>query len=118
MSTEPLKAAAPPILSRILRKYELESFVGVSRTAIEEMIDSGEFPEPIRINNHGRILGWLESELIDWQQKRKKLRDSGRAPRPKKSPVPPRREGPLSNKETAVAARKKREANKKRGARR
>jgi predicted DNA-binding transcriptional regulator AlpA len=92
MRNETALAASPPVLSRIFRKHELTSFVGVSRTAIEEMIASGEFPRPIRLNDHGRILGWLESELIEWQQKRKALRDSGRAPRPKYRPVPPRPE--------------------------
>jgi prophage regulatory protein len=82
----------PSVLTRILRKHELPTVVGVSRTAIEEMIEAGEFPKPIRINDHGRILGWLESEIIDWQQKRKALRDTGKAPLPIYRPVPPRPE--------------------------
>jgi len=79
-----------PSLSRVLRKRDLPAVVGVSRTAIEAMIEAGEFPKPIRINDHARILGWLESEIIAWQQQRRALRDSGRAPRPKYRPVPPR----------------------------
>jgi hypothetical protein len=56
------------------------------------MIEAGEFPKPLRINDHGRILGWLESEVVAWQQQRRALRDSGRAPWPKYRPVPPRPE--------------------------
>ena len=89
-STKQLDPHEPPVLTRILRKHQLSEFVGVSRTAIEEMIEAGEFPRPIRINAHGRILGWLESEIIHWQQQRRALRDSGRAARPKYRPVPPR----------------------------
>jgi predicted DNA-binding transcriptional regulator AlpA len=82
----------PPALDRILRRDELAAYVGVARSAIEEMIDNNEFPRPIRINDAGRILGWLESEIIAWQQRRKALRDSGKAPLPKYRPVPPRPE--------------------------
>jgi prophage regulatory protein len=81
-----------PTLDRILRRDELAAYVGVARSAIEEMIENGEFPKPIRINDAGRILGWLESEIIEWQQRRKALRDSGKAPLPKYRPVPPRPE--------------------------
>jgi predicted DNA-binding transcriptional regulator AlpA len=103
-----------PTLSRIIRHHELPSYVGVSRTAIKEMIENNELPPPITINEHGRILGWFESELIEWQQKRKALRDSGLAPRPKFRPVPPRPE--LMSPKERAAARKRREA--KRGDRR
>jgi predicted DNA-binding transcriptional regulator AlpA len=103
-----------PTLSRIIRKHELPAYVGVSRTAIEEMIEDNEFPPPIRINKAGRILGWFESELIEWQQKRKALRDAGNAPRQKTIPTPPRPE--LMTPKERAAARKKREA--KRGNRR
>jgi predicted DNA-binding transcriptional regulator AlpA len=84
------EAAVSSALTRIFCKHELPAFVGVSRAALEEMIRNNEFPRPIRINDHGRILGWLESEIIEWQQRRKALRDSGRSPRHPYHPMPPR----------------------------
>jgi predicted DNA-binding transcriptional regulator AlpA len=53
-------AREPPKLSRIIRKDKLPEYVGVERSAIETMIDADEFPAPIKVNNSGRILGWLE----------------------------------------------------------
>jgi predicted DNA-binding transcriptional regulator AlpA len=83
-------AREPPKLSRIIRKHKLPEYVGVERSAIEDMIEANEFPSPIKVNNSGRILGWLEDEIIAWQQSRRKLRDEGKNPVPKHQPVPPR----------------------------
>jgi predicted DNA-binding transcriptional regulator AlpA len=83
-------ADGAPKLSRIIRKDELPEYVGVERSAIEAMIEATEFPRPIKVNNSGRTLGWLEDEIIQWQQDRRTLRDTGKNPVPKYQPVPPR----------------------------
>ena len=82
----------PAKLDRIFRRDQLPEYTGLERSAIDDMIDGDEFPKPVRLNNAGRILGWLESELVAWQKRRKALRDSGTAPLPKYRPVPPRPE--------------------------
>jgi predicted DNA-binding transcriptional regulator AlpA len=83
-------ARGRPKLSRIIRKDKLPEFTGLERSAIEAMIEAGEFPRPIKLNDAGRSIGWLEEELVDWQQWRRALRDEGRNPVPKYRPVPPR----------------------------
>jgi prophage regulatory protein len=62
-------------LYRIVRKHDLPNFVGLQRTAIEEMIAAGDFPRPVPLNDNGRSVGWLEHELIAWQQSRIAKRD-------------------------------------------
>jgi prophage regulatory protein len=82
----------PSPLARIVRKPDLSKYVGLGRTVIAEMIAAGKFPKPIKVNDAGRILGWLEDEIIAWQQSRRALRDTGKNPVPKYHPVPPRPE--------------------------
>ena len=62
-------------LYRIIRKSELPDFVGLQRTQIDEMMKEGEFPRPITLSDRGRSVGWLEHELILWQQRRIAKRD-------------------------------------------
>jgi prophage regulatory protein len=57
------KRTAP---ERIIRKSELPNFTGLRRTAIDTLIKAGKFPRPIKPGE--RAVGWLESELIAWQQ--------------------------------------------------
>jgi hypothetical protein len=59
---------------------------------IAEMIAAGKFPKPIKVNDAGRILGWLETEIAAWQEARIALRDAGASPVPEYRPVPPRPE--------------------------
>jgi predicted DNA-binding transcriptional regulator AlpA len=87
----PVPHGSPP-LDRIVRKQDLPKYVGLGRTVIAEMITDGKFPKPIKVNDAGRILGWLEIEIIAWQQSRRKLRDEGKNPVPRYQPVPPRPE--------------------------
>lgn len=57
-------------LIRFLRRDEVERFCGLKRTAIREMVANGEFPQPVKLNDSGRAVAWLESELEDWQRER------------------------------------------------
>ena len=63
-------------LHRIIRLRELPTWVGLQRSQIDELIRAGEFPAPIRLNDTGRAKGWLESEVVAWQQKRIAKRDA------------------------------------------
>jgi prophage regulatory protein len=55
-------------LNRIIRKKELPKFTGLRSTAIDHLIGVGSFPKPIPLGK--RSVGWLESELLDWQRAR------------------------------------------------
>lgn len=59
-----------PRLVRFLRRDEVERFTGLKRTAIRDMVNSGEFPPPVKLSESGRAIAWLESELVTWQQER------------------------------------------------
>lgn len=61
-------------LYRFLRKKELPPFVGLQETQINTLIKSGAFPQPIKLSDSGRAVAWLESEVIEWQRSRMKLR--------------------------------------------
>lgn len=60
-------------LQRIIRLHELTLFCGLKRTQINQLIRDGHFPAPVKLS--ARRKGWLESELIEWQQGRIKRRD-------------------------------------------
>jgi prophage regulatory protein len=66
-----------PRLNRIFRLSELPQFVGLRRTQIGELIKGGEFPKPISLSDNGRALGWLESDLLAWQNARIAARNAG-----------------------------------------
>jgi prophage regulatory protein len=74
-ATNPLSRAT---LSRIYRLQELTKFVGLRRTQIAEMIKAGTFPKPIPLSESGRAVGWLETELVAWQQNRMAARNAAR----------------------------------------
>jgi len=54
--------------SRIIRKQELFSKVGMSDVQIWRWEKKGLFPK--RISLGGRSVGWLESEIDAWLEKR------------------------------------------------
>lgn len=53
---------------RILRRPEVESRVGLSRSTIYESMALGEFPKPIKIGR--RAVGWPESSIAAWLDSR------------------------------------------------
>jgi prophage regulatory protein len=62
-----------PQLNRIIRLTDLPQFCGLKRTQIDLLIQEGRFPRPVKLS--ARRKGWLESELIVWQQQRIAERD-------------------------------------------
>jgi prophage regulatory protein len=69
-------------LHKIIRLSELLSFTGLQRNQINELIRDGTFPKPVKLSV--RRVGWLESEVIVWQQKRIAQRDREAEPAGKK----------------------------------
>ncbi len=70
--------AAERRLERILRRPELERFTGLPRSTIYDKIAKGEFPRPIQLSS--RAVGWIESEVLHWQQARLAARGRARQP--------------------------------------
>jgi prophage regulatory protein len=54
---------------RILRRKQVESRTGLSRSTIYARIAEGSFPRPIDLGG-GRAVGWVEAEIEAWLQAR------------------------------------------------
>ena len=53
----------------ILRRKQVESRTGLSRSTIYARISAGTFPPPINLGG-GRAVGWIEAEIDAWIQTR------------------------------------------------
>jgi prophage regulatory protein len=58
---------------KILRRGEVEQATGLPRATIYDKIAKGMFPRPIKLGK--RSVGWLETEITEWQQARVVERD-------------------------------------------
>lgn len=56
-------------MSRVLRRKQVESQTGLSRSTIYARVAENTFPRPIKLGN-GRAVGWLEAEIETWLQDR------------------------------------------------
>lgn len=56
------------MLERHYRRPDVESFTGLSRSSIYDMMSKGDFPNPVRIGQ--RAVAWRESDLAAWLAKR------------------------------------------------
>jgi prophage regulatory protein len=59
---------APPALVRFLRRPEVERAVGLGCSAIYDKMSRNEFPKPVPLS--GGAVGWIESEIAEWQAQR------------------------------------------------
>jgi prophage regulatory protein len=61
---------APPVLpqpERLLRRGEVLSRVGgVQPSTLWRWIQTGQFPQPVRLNSNGHLLAWRETEITAW----------------------------------------------------
>ncbi len=48
---------------------------GLSRARLYEQINKGTFPKPVKLG--ARSVGWLQSEIIDWLDRRVEEREAG-----------------------------------------
>jgi prophage regulatory protein len=72
-------------LQTILRRSQLEAVLNIKRSAIyERLANDPAFPKPVRLGE-GRAVGWIESEVIAWQQKCIAQRDKPSAPKRKRT---------------------------------
>jgi len=71
-------------MDRIITWKELRRLVPYCRQHIKRLEDAGLFPKRLRLGNGPRSrVGWLEPEVIEWQQKRIHERDEATADLPK-----------------------------------
>ena len=54
--------------NRILRRHEVESQIGLSRSSIYQMMSDGDFPLPIKLGK--RAVGRREQDLNEWLSNR------------------------------------------------
>lgn len=62
---------------QFLRFDAVKEFTGLSRSTVDRMIKSGDFPAPKRIGL--RAVAWLSSDLARWQADRVSARDMAEA---------------------------------------
>ncbi|MER9005920.1 AlpA family transcriptional regulator [Mesorhizobium sp. M0862] len=65
------------MVQTILRRDEVERATGLPRSSIYDKIAKGEFPKPVPLS--ARSVGWLESEILKWQEDRIAQRDAAKA---------------------------------------
>jgi prophage regulatory protein len=60
-------------VEKILRRPEVQEASGYKTSQLYAKIAAGEFPKPIKIGE--RAVGWIESEVAEWQKQRIARRD-------------------------------------------
>jgi prophage regulatory protein len=61
---------------RLLSKRQLKELVLYSSAHIQRLEDAGTFPKRVRLGNGPRSrVGWIETEILDWLQRRIDARD-------------------------------------------
>ena len=57
------------MLPQILRRKEVQKWVGVGRSTLHTWVKEGHFPKPIKLNfkeGQSAAVGWREEDLMDW----------------------------------------------------
>lgn len=54
--------------NRLLRRPEVETVTGLSRSTLYDWMKRGDFPQPVKLG--ARIVAWRESDIIDWLESR------------------------------------------------
>lgn len=52
--------------NEIVRKRDGHKYFGYKHTTLDEKIKAGEIPAPIKLGK--RAVGWLGSQIIEWQR--------------------------------------------------
>jgi prophage regulatory protein len=60
----PVTASSRELPTTILRRKQVESRTGLSRSTIYERMKSGDFPGQVSLGP--RAVGWLESDIEAW----------------------------------------------------
>ncbi|TCP33242.1 AlpA family transcriptional regulator [Sphingomonas sp. BK235] len=65
---EAKRAGCPLARGRFLRINDVIATTGLSRATIYRLINSGEFPQPVRLT--ARSVGWWEAAVSTWLDSR------------------------------------------------
>ena len=60
------------MIERILRRLEVQSCTGFSRTGLYDAVAAGRFPRPVQLS--ARAVGWRESEVSAWIESRQQTK--------------------------------------------
>lgn len=60
--------------NRILRRRQVQDRFNIGRSTIYDWIGLGLFPKPIRLGP--RVVGWVETELDNWEAARIAAREA------------------------------------------
>jgi prophage regulatory protein len=61
------------VVQKIYRRPQLTAVTGLSVPYINELVAAGKFPKPIKLGE--KASGWLECDILSWQQARIAARD-------------------------------------------
>ena len=64
------------MLEKVLRLPAVIEATGKSRSEIYDDMARGVFPQKVSLSDGGHSVGWLESEIIAWQEARIAARDT------------------------------------------
>jgi prophage regulatory protein len=67
-------------LQKFLRMAGVIAATGLGRATIYELMAAEKFPRPVKILGAGsKAVGWIESEVVEWQEARIAERDGAEA---------------------------------------
>ena len=66
-------------LDKFLRIAGVIAATGLGRATIYELMAEGKFPRPVKLMVGSKAVGWLESEIVEWQEARIAERDRAAA---------------------------------------
>ena len=56
------------MLRRMMRFPEVVEISGYSRPRIYQLMAEGKFPQAIKLSKGGKIVGWPEDTIVEWQE--------------------------------------------------
>jgi prophage regulatory protein len=63
------------MLSKLIRRHEVEQKTGLARSTLYDYIARGAFPAPVRLG--ARAVAWHEADIDDWIASLKSARPHG-----------------------------------------
>jgi predicted DNA-binding transcriptional regulator AlpA len=73
------KQRPPNFNGPILRRLDARAFVNFGPTQFDKLVRANKLPQPIKLTDTGKAVGWLKSELESWLAARVAKRDDGAA---------------------------------------
>jgi predicted DNA-binding transcriptional regulator AlpA len=72
---------APPGI-KLIRRLQVLAILAINRTVLDEGVERGEIPAPIKVTASGRARAWVLDEIIAHVEARKAKRADGKDPQP------------------------------------